>query len=62
MVLIPLQSLGGEVALGCRLHLRQGAVDVLLLEVFLEPVVLVPANEEPHVLGSVQALRSNIWE
>ena len=45
-------SLGG---LG---HLGGRAVDVLVAEVLLvlEPVVLVPPDEEPHVLRTVQFL------
>ena len=55
-ILVPLKSFGGEVRLGGFLHLGDGAVDVLVGQVLLEPVVLVPPDEEPDVLGSVQAL------
>ena len=51
-MLVPHLRLGGEVPLGGLAHLARITVDLLGLEVLLvvEPVVLVPADEEPHVL------------
>ena len=56
-ILVPLKSLSGKVGLGSLLHLGHGAVDVLVIEVLLEPVVLVPPDEEPDVLWPVETLK-----
>ncbi len=56
-ILVPLQSLRGEVGLGGLLHLGHGAVDVLVIEVLLEPVVLIPPDEEPDVLWTIETLK-----
>ena len=56
LVLVPLQGLGREVGLRGLFHLGHGAVDVLVLEVLLEPIVFIPPDEEPDVFCSVQAL------
>ena len=43
VVLVPHERLGGDVTLGGLGHLLAGAVDALLLQVHLKPVVLVPS-------------------
>lgn len=62
VVLIPHERLGGEVALRRHAHLLLRAGDALLLQIDLEPVVLVPAYEEPHVGLAVQLLMIELAE
>lgn len=41
-------------------HLLFGANDALLVQVDLEPIVLVPTDEEPHVALAVQILQVDL--
>lgn len=44
IVLVPVKSFSGEVALGGQLHLLTGAADLFLFQVGLIPVVFVPVG------------------
>ncbi len=59
LLLVPVERLCGEVSLCGLLHLRHGAVDALVRDQLRvpEPVVLVPPDEEPHVLRTEQTLQ-----
>ena len=49
-------------ALGCGSHLLLRAGDGLLIEIHLEPVILVPADEEPDVGLAVEAVLVDLAE
>lgn len=56
VILIPHERLGSQMSLRSHSHLLLRAGDAFLFQVDLEPVVLVPAYEEPHVGLAVQLL------
>jgi len=57
-ILVPLQGLRGEVGLGSFLHLCHGAVDVLIIQMLLEPIILIPTDEEPYIFWTVETLKT----
>lgn len=59
VVFVPHECLGGHVSLGRDLHLFLGAVEVLLLQVILEPIVLIPACNVNDLVGLVMHLPLN---
>ena len=62
VILIPHKCLGGQVSLRCHSHLLLCASDALLFQINLEPIILVPTDEEPHVGLAVQLLMIELAE
>ena len=60
LILIPLLCLGRKVTLGSNGHLFSSAIDILISKmVFVaKPVILVPTNKEPNVLGPIKILEN----
>jgi hypothetical protein len=46
------------VGLGSFLHLCHGAVDVLIIQMLLEPIILIPTDEEPYIFWTVETLKT----
>ena len=60
IILIPHQSFCRKMPLDCSFHLVDGAVDMWVL--LCVPVVRVPANDEPKVLGPIKLLFVHLRE
>ena len=56
IIKIPIEGFSRQVAFGSLFHLFTGAVNLLLRQVSLVPIIFVPTDEEPNMTGPVQSL------